>query len=67
MQTIFNEWIPQLPPHDVINSEVQLLTIAGIAVKGVWSGRLGEHFTAWAPVAKLSEQAKERIKAMTTL
>lgn len=35
--------------------EVRLLTICGISVVGCWSGTMGLHFTAWAPLTASDE------------
>lgn len=39
------EWKFNPPPNR--NELVWLLTLMGIAVKGHWTGAVGEHFNAW--------------------
>ncbi len=39
----FNE-----PPADIIDTELQLLTVGGISIKGRWEGVCGQHFSAWS-------------------
>ena len=41
------EWHFSTPPA---GRPLQLLTIAGICVVGNWCGKVGQYFTAWAPL-----------------
>jgi hypothetical protein len=47
------EWSFSLPPIHLRSAKMQLLTIGGISVSGVWSGDVGEYFVAWAPLLKV--------------
>jgi hypothetical protein len=45
-QTI--DWNFTHPPENLRTRRLQLLTIAGISIKGVWCGQLGQHYIAWS-------------------
>ena len=60
---IQQEWNPCVPPSHLRAAKMQLLTIGGICVYGVWSGRMGEHFTAWCPLLKVTNEVKDISKA----
>lgn len=64
--TTLNEWNPNIPPNSKRSEILLLLTIGGVAVKGVWCGQLGEYFVAWADLPVLTAEAKARIEMMTT-
>lgn len=55
LQSVSNQnfngvWLCEYPPANLRNQTTRLLTVSGIPVEGVWSGQIGEHFTAWAPL-----------------
>ena len=43
-------WNFNIPPTHLRDQPLQLLTLGRIAIEGIWSGRLAEHFVAWAPL-----------------
>lgn len=43
-------WQFTVPPPHLIDTPLQLLTIAGVSIPGYWQGDLGEYFVAWAPI-----------------
>lgn len=46
------QWHFSTPPA---GHELQLLTICGICVIGNWCGKVGQYFTAWAPLVAQDE------------
>lgn len=46
------QWHFSTPPA---GRELQLLTICGICVLGNWCGKVGQYFTAWAPLIAQDE------------
>lgn len=52
-----SEWVYEKPQHG--GAKCLLLTVGGIAVTGVWSGELGQHYLAWAALPK-RDKARER-------
>ncbi len=46
------EWHFSTPPA---GRPLQLLTIGGICVVGNWCGKVGQYFTAWAPLVAQDE------------
>lgn len=53
-------WNYTLPPSDIRNSKLQLLTVGGVAVHGQWYGRHGEYFVGWAPLLKVDKDQFEQ-------
>jgi hypothetical protein len=47
------EWCFTVPPREVRNDTLMLLTIGKMQVRGRWQGGLGEFFVAWAPLASV--------------
>jgi hypothetical protein len=52
MPEVKRNWKFEIPPTEIRNQILNLLTVGGIAIEGVWSGRADEHFVAWAPLDK---------------
>lgn len=46
------EWHFCTPPA---GKELNLLTICGVSVVGNWCGKVGQYFTAWAPLVAQDE------------
>lgn len=61
--TIEQNWNPSIPPSNLRNAKLQLLTIGGVCVHGVWLGQLGQYYTAWCPLLKVTPYVKELAKA----
>ena len=49
------------PQHE--NVKMQLLTTGGVCVIGQWTGDIGEHYLAWAPLLKRDKAEERRILA----
>jgi hypothetical protein len=47
VKTQLSEWTFAVPPSNMADKTLCVLTIMGIAVPGVWQGKAGEHFSAW--------------------
>ncbi len=58
-QTI--EWNFRIPPSQLKSAKLQLLTIGGISVTGVWEGELGQYYVAWAPMMKYDKSEFNRV------
>lgn len=43
-------WNFNVPPDNLRNTSLRLLTISGLHTTARWCGQLGEHYVAWAPV-----------------
>ena len=43
-------WSVSYPPMSLSCKTIQLLTIGNVIIKGRWSGKLGEFYSAWAPL-----------------
>lgn len=46
----FIDWNISIPPPDVRQIKILLLTTTGIPVQGFWSGYHGEYFVGWANI-----------------
>lgn len=42
-------WLVDYPPVILCTKKLKLMTIAGVMVTGLWKGKLGEFYSAWAP------------------
>jgi len=43
-----NVWIFDVPPANLMNRKILLLTIMGIGVHAIWQGNLGTHYTGYS-------------------
>jgi len=48
-------WYTCVPPSDILPKEVNLLTIGGRAVRGLWTGEVGDLYIAWCPFLKFND------------
>jgi hypothetical protein len=46
------EWNFNPPPADYRDVPVQLLTIGGVSVSGIWQGYIGEFYSGWSPIKR---------------
>lgn len=54
-------WVFDLPPSNLRASKLQLLTIGRVSVYGNWTGHLGEHFVAYAPLLKVPKDIPSEV------
>ena len=50
-------WTFTKPDSSIASSKMQLLTIGGVCVHGVWLGRVGQYYVAWAPLLPIDHAA----------
>lgn len=61
-------WTFEKPDLTMLYSKMQLLTIGGVCVHGVWSGKVGQYYVAWAPLLPIDHVAfnDALLKSQTT-
>lgn len=51
-KSLVANWNFSIPPANIADRKLFVLTIMGIAIPGIWYGKVGEHFSAWHEITQ---------------